>query len=74
VIRRLAAKPSTPSIVGIKSSATVQQIQPFASSTMFSAGQVVDRAGFRISPSTTRVPNSLTSNGPDDLEPAFSIR
>ena len=48
------------SIVGMKSSATVQQMQPLASSTMFSAGQLASAQDFRISPSTPTVPNSLT--------------
>ena len=48
------------SIVGIKSSATVQQMQPFASSIMFSAGQSGIAQLFNISPSTPTSPNSLT--------------
>ena len=42
------------SMVGMKSSATVQQMQPLASS-MFSAGQL--SRDFRMSPSTPAVPN-----------------
>src|SRR5258706_5068093 len=48
-------------MVGMKSPATVQQMQPFASSTMFSSGQLASAQDFRISPSTPSLPNSLTS-------------
>src|SRR5579872_2980827 len=48
-------------MVGMKSSATVQQMQPFASSTIFSSGQLASAQDFRISPSTPSLPNSLTS-------------
>ena len=48
------------SIVGMKSSATVQQIQPLASSTIFSSGQLGIAQLFRISPSTPTSPNSFT--------------
>ncbi len=45
---------------GTKSSATVQQMQPLASSTMFSSGQVSMPQPLRISPSMPTSPNSLT--------------
>src|SRR3954468_16706052 len=48
-------------MVGMKSSATVQQMQPLASSMMFSSGQFASAQDFRISPSTPSLPNSLTS-------------
>ena len=48
------------SSAGTKSSATVQQMQPLASSTMFSSGQVSMPQPFRISPSMPTSPNSLT--------------
>src|SRR5262249_18694217 len=48
-------------MVGMKSSATVQQMQPLASSTIFSSGQLASAQDFRISPSTPSLPNSLTS-------------
>src|SRR6202000_797227 len=40
---------------------TVQQMQPLASSTMFSSGQLASAQDFKISPSTPSLPNSLTS-------------
>ena len=46
--------------VGIKSSATVQQIHPLDNSTIFSAGQLGIAHDFNISPSTPTSPNSLT--------------
>ena len=51
-------------IVGTKSSATVQQIQPLANSRMFSSGQVSSEHCLTISPSTPRSPNSfiITAN------------
>src|SRR6185295_3608074 len=60
-------------MVGMKSSATVQQMQPFASSTMFSSGQLASAQDFRISPSTPSLPNSLTSTA-SFLPPALVIR
>ena len=48
-------------MVGMKSSATVQQMQPLASSMMFSAGQSGMAQDFKISPSTPTSPNSLTT-------------
>src|ERR1700746_2469620 len=48
-------------MAGMKSSATVQQMQPLASSTMFSTGQLASAHDLRISPSTPSLPNSLTS-------------
>src|ERR1700754_967779 len=60
-------------MVGMKSSATVQQMQPFASSTMFSSGQLASAQDFRISPSTPSLPNSLTSTA-SFLPPLLVIR
>src|SRR4029077_4512489 len=48
-------------MAGMKSSATVQQMQPLASSTILSAGQLASAHDLRISPSTPSLPNSLTS-------------
>src|SRR5690606_35657529 len=45
---------------GTKSSATVQQMQPLASSTIFSSGQDSTAQPLRMSPSTPTSPNSLT--------------
>ena len=61
------------STVGMKSSATVQQMQPLASSTMFSAGQSGMAQDCRMSPSTPRVPNSLTTTA-NRRPPALRIR
>ena len=61
------------SMVGMKSSATVQQMQPFASSMIFSAGQFGMAQDFRISPSTPTSPNSLTTTA-RRLPPGFCIR
>src|SRR5579859_4833234 len=47
-------------MVGRKSSATVQQMQPLASSTMSSARQVSSAQPFSKSPSKPSSPNSLT--------------
>ena len=55
------SRASNVSTVGMKSSATVQQMQPLASSTTFSAGQSGIAQPFRMSPSTPSVPNSLTT-------------
>ena len=46
-------------IVGIKSSATVQQMQPFDSSMISSSVHVSSPQPFNISPSTPKSPNSL---------------
>ena len=51
---------AAPPCAGMKSSATVQQMQPLASSTMFSSGQLSMPQRCRISPSTPTSPNSLT--------------
>jgi len=48
------------SMVGMKSSATVQQRQPLDSSTIFSSGQLVRPQLRKVSPSTPTLPNSLT--------------
>ena len=45
---------------GTKSSATVQQRQPLASSTMFSSGHAASPQPLRISPSMPTSPNSFT--------------
>src|SRR6516164_9034520 len=60
-------------MVGMKSSATVQQMQPLASSTIFSSGQLASAQDFRISPSTPSLPNSLTSTA-SFLPLALAIR
>jgi hypothetical protein len=57
----------------MKSSATVQQMQPLASSTMLSAGQSGMAQDFRISPSTPSVPNSLTTTA-SRRPPAWRMR
>ena len=59
------------SSAGTKSSATVQQMQPLASSTMFSSGQLAMPQPFRISPSMPTSPNSLTRIA-SRRPPAFS--
>ena len=59
------------SSAGTKSSATVQQMQPLASSTMFSSGQASMPQPLRISPSTPTSPNSLMISA-SRLPPAFS--
>ena len=60
------------SMVGMKSSATVQQMHPLASSMMFSAGQSGMAQLFKISPSTPTSPNSLTTIA-NRLPPGFCI-
>src|SRR5260370_1830110 len=53
-------RPRIVSNAGTKSSATVQQRQPLASSTMFSCGQDAAPQALRISPSIPTSPNSFT--------------
>ncbi len=59
------------SSAGTKSSATVQQMQPLASSTIFSSGQLSIPQPLRISPSIPTSPNSLTRIA-SRRPPAFS--
>src|SRR5688572_13482590 len=64
-------------MVGRKSSATVQQMQPLASSTMFSSGQPSILQPFTNSPSTPVSPNSLMMSAmrlPLALRSRFWIR
>ena len=56
--RRLACEQAL-RCAGTKSSATVQQMQPLASSMMLSSGQVSTPQPCRMSPSTPTSPNSL---------------
>ena len=53
------SRPIRLSMVGTKSSATVQQMQPLDSSTISSSPQVSSPQPLRMSPSTPRSPNSL---------------
>ena len=50
------------SIVGIKSSETVQHMQPLDNSIMFSGAQLLFMHSFNISASTPKSPNSLIIN------------
>src|SRR3954470_18980262 len=64
-------------MVGRKSSATVQQMQPLASSTMFSSGQSSMPQPLTSSPSTPSSPNSLMISAmrrPRALRSRFWIR
>ena len=60
-------------MVGTKSSATVQQRQPLASSTIFSSGQLSMPQPRKVSPSMPTLPNSLTMMA-SRLPLAFSKR
>jgi hypothetical protein len=55
-----AGRASSASMVGTKSSATVQHKQPLESSTIFSSGQLSIPQPFSTSPSMPTLPNSLT--------------
>ena len=60
-------------MVGRKSSATVQQMQPLASSMMSSSGQASSPQPFTSDPSTPTSPNSLMMRA-SRRPPVFSMR
>src|SRR6185312_2939381 len=63
----------SPMIAGARSSATVQQMQPLASSTIASSGQAAPAQFLTRSPSTPTSPNSLMMSA-RRLPPAFARR